>query len=409
MSELVLFEDHGFVGLLPLTFWRTVFELRVGRQILLDRTAQRVGRAVAGVWTRDWIAKVAAQRCGAPANRPLKPGSFLVNGRWLFNEPIAVPKPPHVGLIDGQIAYIVCDETLAGRLTPEDLLARDRAESVLRGLPRSPAPGRLIRYPWDVLVSLLTLLEEDWHEGDAAIDSEVDRKVIIAGREHVHVGERTQIHPTAVIDAGPGPVFISHDVQVGAYAVLEGPLYLGPGTRVQPHAWLHAGNAIGPICKLGGEVAGCAVQGYTNKSHHGYLGHSYVGSWVNFGAGTSNSDLKNSYGRVKVPINGTEVDSGEMFLGAVIGDHVKTAINSSIPTGAVLGFAACAATSRLLPKWVPSFAWVTDDGVTAGNPDRLLDTAARVTARRNIDLTDDEVELFLDLATRVKSYETRRP
>jgi len=114
---------------------------------------------------------------------------------------------------------------------------------------------------------------------------------------------------------------------------------------------------------------------------------------------------------VRVSLNGTEIDTGLTFFGAVIGDHVKTGINCGIPSGAVLGFAACAATSRLLPKYVPSFGWMTDQGLTAGKPDRLLDVASRVMARRNIDLTDEEVELFLELGTKVRDYElaAKRP
>ena len=132
-----------------------------------------------------------------------------------------------------------------------------------------------------------------------------------------------------------------------------------------------------------------------------------MGSWVNIGAGTANSDLKNTYGSVRAPINGTNVETGATSFGAVIGDHAKIGINSSIPTGAVLGFASVAATSRLLPKYVPSFGWVTDQGISAGKSDRLLDVATKVMARRHIDMTDEEIELFLDLGTRVQEFEAK--
>lgn len=407
MPRIVLFEDEGFVNFLPLVFWRTIFELRIGRKILLDRTAQMLESPIAGVWTREWITAVAAQRCGAPANRAVEAGHVLVNARWVFDDPPAIPEPPHVGLIDGEPAFVVCDNRLAAELTPAAMLDARRRRPVLDGVPKSTAPGRLIRYPWEIVSSFRDWMTQEWQSNDAVIESAVDPKVITGPRDQVHVGERVTVHPSAIIDSSQGPIYISHDVRIGAYAVIEGPTYLGPGTRIHPHAWLHGGNAAGPLCKLGGEIDGCVIDGYTNKQHAGFLGHAYVGSWVNIGAGTCNSDLKNTYGSVRVPINGTNVDSGDMFVGAFIADHAKIGINASIPTGAVIGLAATVAGTRVLPKFVPSFAWVTDDRVAAGDPARLLDVAAKVMSRRDVEITDEEVELFLDLGARTKEMERR--
>ncbi len=401
---LVLFEDEGFVNLLPLLFWRSVFELQVGRKIPLDRLAQRLSLPVSGVWTRDWIAAVAAQRCGAPSNQPVGEGAVLANGRWVCDEAVNLPPAPHVGTIGEGIAYIVCDATLAARLRPSDLLDPVRREAALQGVPRSPARGRMIRYPWDLVSGLIEQLNADFTTGDALIETELDPRLVLPYRERMHVGERTVIHPTVVIDAS-SPIYVGHDVSVGAYAVLEGPLFLGAGSRVHPHAWLHGGNAIGPMCKVAGEMVGCVLHGYSNKQHHGFLGHSVTGSWVNIGAGATNSNLKNTYGRVRAPINGRPVDTGLQLFGAVIGDHVKLGINSAIPTGGVIGLAAAVATPRLLPKFVPSFGWVADDELKSGDPMRSLDVASAVMARRNLDMTDEEVELFLDLGSRVREYE----
>ncbi|MEK7710639.1 MAG: putative sugar nucleotidyl transferase [Planctomycetota bacterium] len=403
---LVLFEDDAFVDLLPLLFWRSVFEIGVGRKIVLDRLAQRLGAPIAGVWTREWMAGVAAQRCGAPANHPMQPPTVLVNGRWLPDGPVEWPAAPCVGVTpDEGIAFIVCDDALAKSLTPRDLLSADHRHAALLGISRTTASGRMIRHPWDLIARLSDLLREDWSAADASIDSEVPAGVLCGPREGLHVGERVSIHRTAIIDTTPGPIFLSDDAFVGAYAVLEGPLFVGPGSRINPHAWLHGGNAVGPVCKIGGEVHGCVIQGYTNKQHLGFLGHSYVGSWVNIGAGANNSDLKNTYGKVRVPINGREIDSGQTIVGAIIGDHAKIGINASIPTGAVIGFGASIASTAMLPKFVPSFAWVTGDRVTPGDPLRAMDVASAMMVRRNVDLTDEEIELFSDLAARVHKFE----
>ena len=407
MNAIVLFEDEGYVNLLPLTWWRTVFELRVGRKIILDRTAQALGTPIAGVWTRDWIAPIAAQRCGAPANRPINDGVILVNGRWLFDGEVSFPSAPCAGTIGDEIVYVICDAELAGKLSAAGLLDPRARADALEDVERVEAPGRLVRYPWEIIRDLPDLITADWKPSDASVESELSGNVCVEPADRIHVGARTRIHPTAVIDATAGPIFISHDVQIGAYAVIEGPTYLGPGTQVSPGAWLHGGNTIGPVCKIGGELEACVIQGYTNKQHGGFLGHAFVGSWVNFGAGAVNSNLKNTYGSVRVSLNRVEIDTGQMFFGAIIGDHAKVGINATIPAGAIIGMAASIITSRVVPRSIPSFAWVTEEGVREGDPARMLDVATKAMSRRGIDMTDEEVELFLHLGDIIRPFEGR--
>jgi UDP-N-acetylglucosamine diphosphorylase/glucosamine-1-phosphate N-acetyltransferase len=405
---LILFEDNAFTGFMPLLFWRSAFELGAGRKIVLDRVAQRLGTPVGGVWTRDWMAPVAAQRCGAPANQPLVGPAVLVNGRWLPDGPIEFPEGACVGETpDRQVAYIVCDEKLSHSLTPRGFASGDGWRDMVRGLPRTRAAGPIIRHPWEVVAIVDELLEKDWQSGDASIESDVKLPLLEGPREKLHVGERVDIHPTAIINTAKGSIYLGDDVHVGAYCVLEGPLSVGPGSLINAHAWLHGGNAIGPVCKIGGEVQGCVILGYSNKQHNGFLGHSYVGSWVNIGAGTSNSDLKNTYGPVRVPINGKEIDTGQMFFGAVIGDHAKIGINAALPTGCVIGFGASILGGGLVPKYVPSFAWCSGESIRSGDPLRAMDVASAMMARRHVDLTDEEVDLFSALPDRVREFEAR--
>ncbi len=407
MSQVILFEDHRWVNFLPLVYWRSIFELRAGRKVFLDRSAQRLGKPIAGIWARDWLASVAAQRCGAPANSDATSGSILVNGRWVFDGPVEFPNKPCFGRIGDDVAFIVCDEKIASRLTPELMLDSHKVNEALAGVECVHAEGRFLQYPWDVVNDVGHFLETDWKEDDAVVESEIDSG-LITDPSRLHVGQRTTIHPTVVLDAERAPVFISHDVTIGAYAVIEGPIYIGPGSKVHPHALLHGGNSIGPVCKLGGEIHGCVIDGYSNKQHGGFLGHSYVGNWVNLGAGCNNSDLKNTYGSVRVRQPSGEVDTGMTFFGATIGDHAKIGINATIPTGAYVGFAASVATTRVLPVWIPSLSWLTESGSKAGDPARLLDVATKVMARRGIDMTDEEVDLFLDLGTRAVDLESGR-
>jgi UDP-N-acetylglucosamine diphosphorylase/glucosamine-1-phosphate N-acetyltransferase len=403
MPAIILFEDEHFLRLLPLTLWRSVFELRLGRRTILERATQQLGRPPDGIWVRDWIADVAQQRCGLPCNQVVAPGTALVNARWMMQQPLPPLPAPVVGICAGEIAYIHCDPALANRLAPHNLFNSAHRELILPDVKRMDVPGWMIRYPWDIVASLGDTLREEWSPADAgACDDAATNGALLERHEHIHVGHRARLHPTAVIDAQDGPIFIDDDVIIAPHAVIEGPCYLGPGTRINPHAWLHGPNAIGPVCKIGGEVDGCVFQGHSNKQHGGFLGHSFVGSWVNLGAGTVNSDLKNTYGPVRAAMGEGSVDTGLTFFGATIGDHVKTAIQTAIPTGASIGMASVIAVGGPIPKFVPAFSWVTPDGIADGDAGRLLDGAVKMALRRNVEFTDAEVDLFLDLPTRVR-------
>ncbi len=399
MSKIILFEDVGCLDLQPLTSWRSVFELRLGRRTLFEEIGYVLKRPVSGIWTRDWMAAVAAERCRVPVNNCANAGDVLVNGRWLPDGPVTFPPAPCVGRVDGTVAFIVCDQPLAGKLGALDLLNDDRCAAALDGVPAVETGGRVVRYPWDMIADLSRWLTGEWCDADASVEIELDTRVTLAARDRIHIGERATVHPTASIDASGGPVFISHDVTIGAQAVIEGPVYLGPGTCINPRAWLHGGNAIGPVCKVGGEIDGCIICGYSNKQHDGFLGHAYVGCWVNIGAGTNNSDLKNTYGSIRVPVNGVPVDTGQQFFGAMIGDHAKLGINTTLATGAVVGFGAVAATAKVLPKYLPAFSWQTDDRAERGDLSKLIEVAATVMQRRQVTMTHAEAALFRELHT----------
>src|SRR5262249_9143064 len=170
---------------------------------------------------------------------------------------------------------------------------------------------------------------------------------------------------------------------VAAFTRLEGPCYIGPGTHVMG-AKVRAGTSLGPGCRIGGEVEASIVLGHSNKYHDGFLGHACLGAWVNLGAGTSNSDLRNDYGEVRVAVNGLLVETGRSKVGCFIGDHTKAGLGTLLNTGTSAGaFAHLLPTGGLLPRYVPSFTGVWN-GALVENSDveALLQTAGKVTRRR---------------------------
>lgn len=226
---------------------------------------------------------------------------------------------------------------------------------------------RKVEYPWDLI-------------GNLKADLEADLKVMGSGIKGT-------VHPSVVLYA-PENMLIEAGAEIEAGAVLDarsGPIYIGRGTIVRPLSYLRGPLSIGPECRIGGEVTHSIFYGYANKAHYGFIGHSYVGEWVNLGAGTTNSNLKNTYGTVKMTVNGQERDSGTQFLGCLIGDHAKLGIGTLIPTGAVIGVGANVFGGGLIPKNVPAFSWGNNGRVDL---DKFLVATDAVMKRRGRELEE---------------------
>ena len=191
-----------------------------------------------------------------------------------------------------------------------------------------------------------------------------------------------------------GPIVLEENVRIGPYCYLSGPVHLAAGARVIEHAAIKDSVALGHTTKVGGEVERSIVEPYTNKQHHGFLGHSYLGSWVNLGAGTSNSDLKNTYGTVAMEYNGGRVNTNMQFIGCVVGDYAKTAVNTSIFTGKTIG--ACTMVYGFVTTNVPSFVnYARSFGqVTEAPVDVMIATQRRMFARRSVAQRPCDIDLL---------------
>jgi UDP-N-acetylglucosamine diphosphorylase/glucosamine-1-phosphate N-acetyltransferase len=201
-----------------------------------------------------------------------------------------------------------------------------------------------------------------------------------------------------MVDTTNGPVIIDREAVITAFSRLEGPCCIGPRTHILG-AKIRAGTTLGPDCRAGGEIEASIIHGKTNKYHDGFLGHSYVGEWVNIGAGTQNSDLRNDYAEVTVTIGGQPTATGLTKVGCFLGDHTKTGLGTLLNTGTTAGvFCNLLPSGRLLPRYFPSFSscW---HGTLAENSSlpRLLQTARAVMQRRGAVLTEEHTELFRQL------------
>ncbi len=379
---MIVFDD-GLGQLAPLTDLRASFEVRTGMLTTAGRIAALRPETLAGYWVPERLEALVAERSAVPVNRLPQEAAdavlLLANGRWSI--PDSVPLREGVALVEDE-----SDEVVAAALHPRDaeaFLATGRLPSHVER--RATGPRALYRYPWDILSRLDRAIARDIAAVrllDARIPGEA---AAVCGTYPVQIHATARLYPHVVLDAETGPITIHEGATIRPGAVLCGPCSIGRRAVVIDHALIKPNTAIGPLCKVGGEVGGTVFQGYANKSHDGHLGDSWVGKWVNIGAGTTCSNLLNTYGEITMRLDprGPMHRTGRQFVGAFIGDHAKLAINTRLMTGAVIGTGAMIATTAPPVSPVRPFAWLTDRGQQTFRFEKFMNTAAAMMARRD--------------------------
>ena len=412
--RVAIFEDHCAPDFAPIALLRPVFELLCGQFSARERAVRFLPVDDWAVFVRDELAAVYREE--HPEARVndldwLRGGpTLLLNGRWLA-DPKTLPlcDPDAAGLIDGSVVFLTLDPLELPLLTGDNW---DEALShIARTRRRVTAPGGLARYPWDLIHHNAEQLRLDFAARKFGPSQAADlgpQVAVLGDLGNVFVDPTASIDPFVVIDARKGPVSIDAGAMIQAFTRLEGPCHIGRKSQLF-RANVREGTTIGPVCRVGGEIEESILHGYVNKYHDGFLGHSYVCPWVNLGALTTNSDLKNDYSAVKVPLSGETIDSGEMKVGCFIGDHTKTAIGSLFNTGTSVGvMCLILPDGELLPKHIPSFSRIWHGELIEGLPlERGLATARAALERRNVELTDALEQLLRRIHFQTLTERTR--
>jgi UDP-N-acetylglucosamine diphosphorylase/glucosamine-1-phosphate N-acetyltransferase len=260
-----------------------------------------------------------------------------------------------------------------------------------------PEGLKLVGHLWDLVAWNADVLQDDFHWIQHPQYQQSPKQAPgaqILHRDHILCREGVKVEAGAILDPARGPIFLGEGAHVQHNAVVLGPAYIGPRSIIRVGARIEGPVSIGPMCKVGGEVSSCLFQGYANKQHDGFLGHAYVGAWINLGAGTNNSDLKNNYGTVKVWTPEGVVDTDQRFVGLFMGDHSKTAIGTVFNTGTVVGFSCNVFGAGFPPKHVPSFSWGGADGIVPYDVEKAAAVARGVMRRREVDMEPADEVLF---------------
>jgi UDP-N-acetylglucosamine diphosphorylase/glucosamine-1-phosphate N-acetyltransferase len=404
---LIVFEDEGIPWLYPLSLTRPVWDLTCG--ILRLKEKLLWGLQTVAVEKQEWK-DFAGDRLDVRFHlRSYLAGGYrgavrsyediagragmvtLVNGRLIFEPGITDHIDP-----SWQGKYVHAGSLVWASVPAESVRALGGhigspiGKDVIGGLPAQQLDARLICRPWDLVRLNGSEIARDFNLlGGAVMESAPPSGVYLIGEDRMRIGRAAKLGPGVVIDASEGPVSIGAEVSVMANASLQGPLHVGRGSVVKMGAKIYGETTIGPVCKVGGEVGESIIQGYANKQHDGFVGHSYLGEWVNLGAGTETSDMKNNYSAVRVGPPGREIDTGDLFVGLFMGDHSKCGIGTVFNTGSMVGVCCNVFGADYPPKYVPSFSWGGSGGFVEHDLEKAIRTAATAMARRDRKLSPD--------------------
>lgn len=353
----------------PFTAATPLGELRAGGWLLHERWE----RALALDATAGFLATHAAGP--RPGGAIPVVGPEAVSGPCWVADATFAPKLP-MRPVGGAKRLLHGGRAVAWRLDPGESWRGPHDDGdglVIEGLP--------LRGAFDLVTALEQFLFADTIVGLEGGSDPLPEGVVVLGNAAAVALRGATLEPGVVLDVRQGAVVLERDVVVRAGTRLEGPLWLREGTTVSGGALRQV--SAGPHCRLHGEIAHTAFSGHANKSHDGFLGHSVVGAWVNLGAGTITSNLKNTYGPIRLDVAGARVETGRTNLGTLFGDHAKTAIGTLLPTGAVVGTGAQLFEGPRAPKYTPPFTWGGDTPARV-TLEAFVAVAARVLPRRGV-------------------------
>jgi UDP-N-acetylglucosamine diphosphorylase/glucosamine-1-phosphate N-acetyltransferase len=384
--RLFLFDDGRARRWAPFTLTRPAGELLYGCMTLRERAERVFGVKCEGHLSRRALVGF-DEASAAPAVTLADVGTrgvrVLLSSR-AGPDPIAVELPrelTRITVAGSPAGWILPD----GASLPSDLWLRDPS-TASTAAPALDLPGLMLASPWDLVAQNAERIRRDaavlW---PSAVAGAEPTGVIRVGEGALSMAEHAEVEPGVYVDTRQGPVHLAEGVRVEGPARLTGPLWVGPRTRILGGSI--GVSSIGPVCIVRGEVSDAVMLGFVNKAHDGYIGHALIGRWVNLGAFTTNSDLKNTYGTVRVWTPDGDVDTGLLKVGCFLGDHVKTGIGTMLTTGTVLGAGSNVFGSAMPPRSVPPFSWGEGERLGHHKLDKFLATAERAMARRGQNLT----------------------
>lgn len=431
LLSLTIFEDRGCKDFGPLTQMRPVWHLRAGGLTLGERI-----RLVSGITKISYLMRkdlaVVFQPDQQPAeNRsPDQESSLYINSRLklddsFFSKIIKEPEE-HAWYAGSDLIAVKTSDPRKVEISynhdgipvvePSDDITKTEISAEIARYPWTLVNGVSDQIASDLKLYLQTRTVQNLKPPDFVItrddsgilaEGEVTfspGNIIDSSLNRVLLGNGVKLGAGAILDASPGPIWIDDGAEIQTGAIVTGAAYIGPNSIIRPGARISGGVSFGPHCRAGGEISSSIMQGFSSKQHSGYLGNSFIGEWVNLGAATDNSDLKNNYQPVDVIMNSRIIQTESLHVGAIIGDFTRTAIHTRLNTGTIIGTCCNIFSADFPARDIPPFTWVSPDGNFEYRFDKAIKTIRAVMPRRGKELTPQMEKLLYRIFS-----ESRKP
>lgn len=405
--QICIFEDDNFKNFYPLSYVRPIFDFRVGVFRLGKRIERIFSENPCFYISRPYLRPSLRERGLNVITVDSLPWGeedqiLFINGALIqvyeLRNALADFQDKNFVLVNQNkiIAAKVSGE-LAAKVAYflQENNAKELVDVISKHLYFREVNWRTIEYPWDLITNNTYFIEEDFQQIIRNFPNNLDKvddRSVLLNQQHIFIDKDVRIDSNVVLDARDGPIIVMSGAVVEPFSYIKGPSVIGQSSQILG-AQIRSGTSIGPVCRIGGEVEESVFQGYTNKYHSGFIGHSYLGEWVNIGAMATNSDLKNTYTSIKVSINGHVLNSNINKLGVFISDHVKIGIGTLLNAGTIIGIGSNIF-GGIAPKNIPSFVWGAGSEFTEYQVDKLLLTIGVSMSRRDKILTSSGENLI---------------
>jgi UDP-N-acetylglucosamine diphosphorylase/glucosamine-1-phosphate N-acetyltransferase len=391
MMQLFFFEDVNYKNFHPLTLTRPVDDLRIGILTISEKWQYALNASSVNRILRPELRGIFENVRVETDNSCL-----WINSRYLPNENLS---HKITGLSEGQC--LKHENTIIAAKVDEkssiQWLNNGAADfNTLFVLETDDVPS--ITHLWDLFLMNGREIESDLRliAPPNNAGGQISGHAVLENRNDIYIQDGAIIEAGCLLNAEDGPIFIGKNAQVMAGSLIRGPVAICQGATVNMGAKIYGKTTIGPVCKVGGEINNSIFHSYSNKGHEGFMGNSLIGQWCNFGADTNTSNLKNNYSTIRITNwdDQKEIETGQQFLGTVMGDHSKTAINTQLNTGTVCGVSCNIFSSDFPPKFIPSFSWVGSNVIQTYQLDKALETMKAMMARRDVEMTEEYKQLM---------------
>jgi UDP-N-acetylglucosamine diphosphorylase / glucose-1-phosphate thymidylyltransferase / UDP-N-acetylgalactosamine diphosphorylase / glucosamine-1-phosphate N-acetyltransferase / galactosamine-1-phosphate N-acetyltransferase len=408
--SIVLFEDTSWKKFVPLSFTRSLFDLKIGSLTTFEYFKLKTAKLL----TRKYLEEITRQR-----HPDCSVNNFEYDSTDIFVNSLFFPQTSFFKKITKRKNFLVscgdkiliarfekpdyhylCESVVNDKCIEDSKIAAERIQ-----IDNLDECGTVFNWPWDIISGLKTTLQHQLKQRN-----NLPKEVKALGKNPIFIDERSKVGAGTVVDASGGAIYIGPNSNIAHSAIL-GPAHIGEFTELKPYSTVN-NSYIGNNCRIGGEIDSSIILDYTNKSHFGYLGHSYVGEWVNIGANTTTSDLKMTYGTISMKMGNEKKNTGIIKLGSFFGDMSKTSIGTNIYCGTRIGISSHL--YGIIANDIPSYV-MYGQGIGSENAQMDISSAVkfqkRMMSRRNISLSvhyENMMKTIFDMTSKErKSYGVR--